>query len=239
MNKLTIAWMYPDILNLHGERGSVQALIRTAENLGLEAELLRVEDFDDPIPFEKIDLMLFLPGELKTLGVIREALRPQEERLRSYVEQGGTLVAIGTSGLIFGKRITRLDGSALEGFGLLDLNAAERKYVWGDDLHLCIRESKQELIGCQIMMADVEAAQPFGRTLYGRGNNGSGAEGAQYQNLIYTNCLGPLFVKNPWFAEDLIRKICLRRMGLAPKRSNDLALASFDTTLNFLQRKQK
>jgi CobQ-like glutamine amidotransferase family enzyme len=141
--------MYPDILNLHGERGSVQALIRTAENLGLEAELLRVEDFDDPIPFEKIDLMLFLPGELKTLGVIREALRPQEERLRSYVEQGGTLVAIGTSGLIFGKRITRLDGSALEGFGLLDLNAAERKYVWGDDLHLCIRQSKQELIGCQ------------------------------------------------------------------------------------------
>lgn len=239
MNKLTIGWAYPDILNLHGERGSVQALVRAAENLGLEAELLRVEDFDDEIPFDALDLLVFLPGELKTLAVIREALRPQEEKLRAYVENGGTLVAIGTSGMIFGKTITRLDGSEIRGFGLLDLNAKERKYVFGDDLHLRIRENGQELIGCQIMMADVEAAAPFGQVLYGRGNDGSGAEGARYRNLIYTNCLGPLFVKNPWFAEDLIRQLRPQWRDLAPKSANELARASFDTTLKFIASKRR
>ena len=239
MNKLTIGWMYPDILNLHGERGSVQALVRTAENLGLEAELVRVADFDDTIPFDALDLLVFLPGELKTLAVIREALRPQEEALRAYVENGGTVLAIGTSGLLFGKTVTRLDGSELHGFGLLDLNARERKYVFGDDLYLRICENGRELIGCQIMMADVEAAAPFGQVLYGRGNDGSGAEGARYRNLIYTNCLGPLLVKNPWFAEDLIRQLRPQWRDLVPKADHELARASFNTTLKFLESKRK
>ena len=27
MHKITVGWMYPNLLNLHGERGSVQALV--------------------------------------------------------------------------------------------------------------------------------------------------------------------------------------------------------------------
>lgn len=239
MNKLRIGWMYPDLLNLHGERGSVQALVRTAENLGLDVEVVRVADFDDAIPFDTLDLLIFLPGEIKTLAVIRQALRTQEQRLRRYVEEGGTVIAIGTSGIIFGKQIVRVDGSVVEGFGLLDLTATERSFVWGDDLHLRIDETKQELLGNQILMADVETSMPFGHTLYGRGNNGSGAEGARSRNLIYTNCLGPLFVKNPWFAEDVLKSIVLRKLGVVRKAPNQLALASFDTTLRFIQSKQQ
>lgn len=239
MHELTIGWMYPDLLNLHGERGSVQALVRAAENLGLAAQVRRIEDPDDAIPFDELDLLLFLPGEIKTLTVIRESLRSREEQMRRYVEQGGTVVAIGTSGLLFGKEILRLDGSRVEGLGLLDMTARERELVWGDDLRVLVTDTKQELAGCQISMADVETAVPLGRTLYGRGNDGSGAEGARYKNLIYTNCLGPLFVKNPWFAETIIKDIVLRRLGVERKRPNTLADASFDATLRFIGTKTK
>ena len=34
--ELNILWMYPDILNLHGERASVQAFQKVAENLGIK-----------------------------------------------------------------------------------------------------------------------------------------------------------------------------------------------------------
>ena len=30
------------------------------------------------------------------------------------------------------------------------------------------------------------------------------AEGAKYKNVIYTNALGPVFVKNPWYAQHII-----------------------------------
>lgn len=238
MHKLTIAWMYPDLLNLHGERGSVQALVRAAENLGLEALVRRIDDPDDETPLDELDLLLFLPGEIKTLSVIREALRGREELLRQYVERGGTVVAIGTSGLLFGREILRLDGSRVEGLGLLELTARERELVWGDDLRLRVNDTKQELAGCQVSMADVETSMPLGRTIYGRGNDGSGAEGARYKNLIYTNCLGPLFVKNPWFAETILKDIVLRRLGVERKRPNTLADASFDAAVRFIETKQ-
>lgn len=239
MRKVTIGWMYPDLLNLHGERGSVQALVRTAENLGLTAEVRRIEDPDDPVPLDELDILLYLPGEIRTLSVIREALRGREEQMRQYVEAGGTVVAIGTSGLLFGKEILRLDGSRVEGLGLLDMTARERALVWGDDLRVLLTDTKQELVGCQISMADVETTMPLGRTLYGRGNYGTGSEGARYKNLIYTNCLGPLFVKNPWFAETILKDVILHDLGVERKRPNDLANASFDTTVRFIESKTK
>jgi len=127
----------------------------------------------------------------------------------------------------------------IDGLGFLDMTAKERKYVWGDDLHFRLIDSKQELIGSQIQMADVEAKAPLGTTLYGMGNNNSGAEGARWKNLIYTNCLGPLFVKNPWFAESLLKDILLQKyLGLNEKVSNAIASNSFDSTLRFINQKK-
>ena len=45
MNKITIGWMYPDILNLHGERGSLQALERIGANIGVRVEIRKIENF--------------------------------------------------------------------------------------------------------------------------------------------------------------------------------------------------
>jgi len=237
MHKLTVGWMYPNLLNLHGERGSIQALVRVGNQLGIEVDVRRIEDFDDPIPFDELDLLIFLPGEIATFPHLIPALRSQA--LNAYLEKNGYLLALGTSGLMFGKTITREDGQVIDGLGFLDMTAKERKYVWGDDLHFRLIDSKQELIGSQIQMADVEAKAPLGTTLYGMGNNNTGAEGARWKNLIYTNCLGPLFVKNPWFAESLLKDILLQKyLGLNEKVSNAIASNSFDSTLRFINQKK-
>ena len=240
MDNITVGWMYPDILNLHGERGSVQALVSIGSNLGLKIDIRRIEDFEDPIPYRELDMLMFLPGEISSFQYLVPALRRQMEELTAYVENGGHILALGTSGLLFGRSILREDGSVQEGLGIMDLTATERKYVWGDDLHFRIKETRQELIGSQIMMLDVETSMPLGTTIYGRGNNGTGTEGSRYQNLIYTNCCGPLFVKNPWFAEDILKDIALSKyLGVRKKRSNTLASAFFDSTERFLKAKRQ
>lgn len=215
MAKITVGWMYPNILNLHGERGSVQMLSYIGNLLGVEVEIRRIEDFDQPIPFEELDLLMFLPGEISSFRYLVPAL--ENSGIREYVERGGYVLALGTTGLMFGKQVTREDGNIQKGLGILDLTAVERKYVWGDDLHLRLMDSGMELIGSQIMMADVETSQPLGETLYGRGNNGTGTDGARYKNLIYTNCAGPLFVKNPWFAEAILRGIVQEELPEVPE----------------------
>ena len=239
MHKLRIGWMYPDILNLHGERGSVQTLVTVGANLGVEVEICKIGNFDEAIPYDSLDMLVFLPGEISSFRHLVPALCRQMEELKAYVEAGGYILALGTSGLLFGKQVKREDGSVQEGLGLLDMTAVERQYVWGDDLQLRIRDTRQELIGSQIQMADVEAAEPFGTTIYGRGNNGTGADGARYKNLIYTNCTGPLFVKNPWFAEDILKDILLRKfLGISRKKPYTMASNSFDSTERFVKTKK-
>ena len=237
MAKITVGWMYPNLLNLHGERGSVQALKQIGNDMGIDVEILRIEDFDDPIPFEKLDLLIFLPGEISQFPRIMPALK--DKGLEQYLNNEGYLVAIVTSGLMFGNSITREDGTKLKCLGYLDMQAKERKYVWGDDLHIRINGTRQELAGSQIQMADVDAKHPLATTLYGMGNNNSGAEGARWKNLIYTNCLGPLFVKNPWFAEGILKDILLQKeLGIKSDSCHKIASDSFDSTLSFIDTKK-
>ena len=236
MVKLTVGWMYPNLLNLHGERGSIQALAEIGKKMGIDIEIIRIEDFDDPIPFQDLDFMIFLPGEIASFYHLIPAL--QNDGLKSYLENDGYLLALGTSGLMFGKSIIREDGSCLQGLGYLDMTAKERKFVWGDDLHFRINDTKQEIIGSQIQMADVDAKHPLGTTLYGMGNNNTGTEGARWKNLIYTNCMGPLFLKNPWFAETILKDIVLRKhMGLQTNIKHSIACDAFNATLNFINNK--
>lgn len=238
MPKITVGWMYPNLLNLHGERGSVQALVQVGKQMGVDVDVIRMEDFDDPIPFDTLDLLIFLPGEISTFSHLVPALNKQKPALDKYLNDGGYLLALGTTGLMFGMSILREDGSSLDGLKYLDMTAKERKYVWGDDLHFRINATGQELAGSQIMMADVDVADPLGNTIYGRGNNGTGYEGARWNNLIYTNCLGPLFVKNPWFAEAILRDICDKKsIEITGQADHKIAKDSFQSTLRFIQKK--
>ena len=238
MHKLRIGWMYPNLLNLHGERGSIQALVQIGKKMGIDVEVLRVEDFEDAIPFDQLDMLVFLPGEISSFCNIIPAL--QSQALGLYLEQGGYLLALGTSGLMFGNAILREDGTTLQGLGYLDMTAKERTYVWGDDLQFYINSTKQMMAGSQIQMADVDAKHPLGSTVYGMGNNNTGAEGARWKNLIYTNCLGPLFVKNPWFAESILKDILLQKtIGLQTTVANQIASDAFESTLAFIKRKAK
>ena len=237
MDKIRVGWMYPNLLNLHGERGSVAALVQVGKQLGVEVEVLRIEDFDDPIPLTQLDMLMFLPGEIEVFKHLIPAL--QTDELRAYLENGGHLLAIGTTGLMFGKSILREDGSTIKGLGYLDMTAKERLYVWGDDLHFRSNNG-QELAGSQIQMADVDAKEPIGTTIYGMGNCGNGAEGARWNNLIYTNCLGPLFVKNPWFAEDILKEILAKKgITIEAKPQYTIAKNSFAATLKFIEEKPK
>ena len=209
MAKMTVGWMYPNLLNLHGERGSIQAFMHVAKQLGIDVEVRRIEDFDDEVPFSELDCLIFLPGEISVFQYLIPALNRQRDALDAYLNSDGYLLALGTTVLMFGNKIDREDGSTIDCLQYLDMTAHERKYVWGDDLHF--RMDDMELAGSQIMMADIATSSPLGVTFYGRGNNATGSEGARWKNLIYTNCLGPLFVKNPWFAERIIRDICQKK----------------------------
>ena len=80
MNKLNITWCWPDILNLHGDRGNVMALVRIAEKMGLEAEVHKVVNFGDEIDLDNTDILLLNPGEFKSCEYIVNAFFTDKRR---------------------------------------------------------------------------------------------------------------------------------------------------------------
>ena len=53
--KITIGHLYPDLLNLYGDRGNIQCLMKRCQWRGIEAET---------IPFELDDKIDFSPSSL-------------------------------------------------------------------------------------------------------------------------------------------------------------------------------
>ena len=209
--ELNISWCYPDMLNLHGDRGNVMALKRIAELMKLEVNITKIETFEQKIDFNNTDILLFNPGELKLVKTIVEELDKQREELDNYIEKEKVIVAIGTTGAIFSKKVSRLDGDTFSGLGYLDMECSERKMIYGDDIiYNLIDDNNVKIVGNQIQVVDTKLNSDiaFGKVEYGRGNNGNEQkdEGAKYKNLIFTNTLGPIFVKNPWLAEKLIKE---------------------------------
>ena len=55
--KLTIGHLYPDLLNLYGDRGNIQFLRKLLEWRGMKAEVIPFLPGDD-IDFSKLDIVL-------------------------------------------------------------------------------------------------------------------------------------------------------------------------------------
>jgi CobQ-like glutamine amidotransferase family enzyme len=126
------------------------------------------------------------------------------------------ILLFGASGSIMASELRRSDGITIEGLSYLDMECQERKTIYGDDIHFrTLLEPSLEIIGCQIHMLDIKlnGVAPLGKLLYGRGNSEKNTtdEGAKYKNMIFTNALGPLLVKNPWYCETLIKEAMLQK----------------------------
>ena len=210
MSEFKIAWLFPDTMYLHGERGNILALARYAEFAGYTPSVVKV-DFDtedfDPAAY---DILFVAPGEVVSFPSVIQWLRPYRDKLEAYVASGRPMLVTGTSIGLFGRKITREDGTVFEGLGMIGLETKERDSVYGDDDYFRVNYNgeEMEIIGSTIQMCDfrMEDEKPFGELIYGYGNNGKDRqEGVQVRNAVFTNALGPVLVCNPWLTKEMIR----------------------------------
>lgn len=238
-NVINVGWMYPDILNLHGERANAKALELIAKKMGIKINIDRIDDIEKEIDFNKYDILLFNSGQLKEIEIISNSLRKQKKSLDDYIKENKIILLTGTTGALFSNNVYRIGGYSFQGLNILDMDVNERDSVIGDDLYFLA--DKMKIIGSQIQMIDINLrkVKPFGKIKYGYGNNGTMIEGARYKNVIFTNCLGPVLVKNPWFTEYLI-KLCIKNKGIKIKYKEtnyDLEKRSLESTKEFINKK--
>ena len=236
---INVLWMYPDILNLHGERGNAMAFEKIGKKLGLKVNIDRLDNIDEKIDFDKYDILLFNAGQLKEIEVLSNILSNQKDELDKYIKEDKIIFVTGTTISLFSNNISRLDNSNFKGLNIFDIDIKERDNILGDDLYFSF--NNMDIIGPQIQMIDIDIKEekPLGKIIYGYGNNGNSFEGARKNNVFLTNTLGPVLVKNPWLCEYLF-DLVIKRKKIKQKKKKiayELEKKSLESCIEFVNKK--
>lgn len=226
--KLKICHLYPDLLDLYGDRGNVMVLAARSRWRGIETEVQKKSLGEQP-DYDDIDILFIGGGSDREQNLLVEDLQRHERELRQAIEDGLVVLAICGGYQLLGQYYQAGNGLKMPGLGILDLwTAAGDKRCIGNvvvRLDETLRaaadtsgESDATLVGFENHSGKTylgEGIQPLGKVLHGCGNNGEdGGEGTRYKNVFGTYLHGPLLPKNPHLA-DLLLKLAWRRRGFA------------------------
>ncbi len=212
--KLTIGHLYPDLLNLYGDRGNIQCLMKRCLWRGIEAETIAFE-LDDKIDFSNLDIVLLGGGSDREQMLVCEKLKEIQKDFKEYVEQDGVVIAICGGYQLLGNYY-KTDMGTIEGLSLVDMYTEQGEDRLIDNIVLQSELFDMPIVGFENHggRTFIGENKPLGKVLYGSGNDGkSGYEGVVYKNVIGTYLHGPLLPKNPQLADELILRALKKKYG--------------------------
>lgn len=212
---LTIGHLYPDLLNLYGDRGNIQCLMKRCQWRGIGAETIAFE-LGDEIDFSKLDIVLLGGGSDREQKIVCEKLESIKVDFKKYVEDNGVVIAVCGGFQILGNYYAMAE-ETIQGLGIVDLETDRgTDYRLIDNIVLESDLFSMPIVGFENHggRTNIKNNKPLGKVIYGSGNDGkSGYEGVVYKNVIGTYLHGPLLPKNPQVADYLISKALERKYG--------------------------
>lgn len=212
--ELIILQLYPNKMNIYGDWGNVLTVQRRAEWHGYAPKLIEYNE-GDTFP-DNVDIIIGGGGQDSGQTVIQDDLLGIGPRLIELAQNDTPMLVICGLYQLFGHSFTTLDGTVIQGIGMLDLetiggterligNIVTRSHEFG------------QIIGYENHSGQTYLGQdmtPLGMVEKGAGNNTKdGTEGVRYRNVIGSYLHGSLLPKNPNIADFLIEQAAIQRYG--------------------------
>ncbi len=219
--ELKVCHLYPEVLNLYGDRGNIRCLTKRLAWRGIDC---RVDTMKIGEKRNLADYDLFFIGggqDFEQEVLLADLKSGKDKEITAAIEDGKTFLCICGGYQMMGHYYETFDGTKCEFLGAVDLytvgsktrmidnyayevdNAGEKIMVVGFENH-----SGKTYLGAGV--------SPLGKVLAGNGNNGEdGTEGVRYKNVFGTYSHGPVLPKNPAFADELLRTALERKYGKA------------------------
>jgi CobQ-like glutamine amidotransferase family enzyme len=240
----TVGWLYPDLMNIYGDRGNIITLLKRAEWRGFTPKVMELGR-GSASAMETVDIFFFGGGQDREQALVYEDLLEfKQPPLERAVAAGAVILAVCGGYQLLGHYYQTAEGERFPGIGLIDVRTeAGKKRFIGDvvvelgtgDLALKDLEPPT-LVGFENHSGRTflgPKARPLGKVRVGSGNNGSdGTEGCVQGGVLGTYLHGSLLPKNPHLADYLIRS-ALSRFGVSDLSALDdsAELAAHDQIL--------
>lgn len=206
--KITIGYLFYDLLNLYGESGNVLALDFALKKQGIDTEIKYLSIYDD-IDFSLLDFIYIGCGTENNQKIVLDFLKKYKEDILQYVMNNNFILATGNSIELFGKHIKLLDGTTkecLETFSYYTERTEKRlvsECIFKHD------DFDEKILGfendCGITM---DNTSPLFTIIKGYGEvKDYGVEGFVKNNFYGTYLLGPILARNPKFLEYIVKKL--------------------------------
>ncbi len=189
---LKLAYFYPTLMNLYGDRGNVQTLMERCRKRGIGLTVTEIGLGDSPT-LTDYDLAFFGGGQDKEqIKIGADLILNKADNIRAVIKDGLTVLAVCGGMQLLGDYYRPPAGPLLKGIGALDLRT-EGGY-WRAIGNVVI---EIELIGgkkVKIVGFENHSGRTFlglgcralGKVIYGFGNNGQdGMEGAYCYNCLH------------------------------------------------------
>lgn len=223
-DRVVIAHLFPDALNLYGDRGNILTLVRRAAWRGIEAEVRGIGAGDGDA-LRGVDVIFIGGGADQHQRAIADALLELVDPLRQALDDGAALLTVCAGYQNLGHAFRSPLVGEIPGPGLLDVEtempAGAERFVGGIAVELDASSpiatgdaiGHRRLVGFENHSGRTTLGptmRPLGRVVFGRGNDGtSGFEGAValpgeggMRGLrIGTYMHGPLLPRNPHLAD--------------------------------------
>lgn len=197
--------LYPRDMNIYGDNGNLQVLIRRLEWYGYTPRVFHYNP-GDSLP-KNVDIVVGGGGQDSGQEKIYADLLSISPKLHQWANEGVPMLLVCGLYQLFGHFFKTLDGTVLQGIGVLDIetygsherligNIVTRSEEFGTIIGY-ENHSGQTFLG--------ENVSPLATVIKGAGNNTHDAhEGARYKNVIGTYLHGSVLPKNPRLADFLI-----------------------------------
>lgn len=197
--ELNILHLFPDLLNLYGDKGNIACMENRLKWRGIGANVTSCTNKNSEISFENTDIVFLGGGSDREQEIVCNLLNQKRDEIAEYVENGGVLVAVCGGYQLLG-RYYQTTEKKIEGLGILDIYTEAEKTRLIGDIVIEPEFLKTKIVGFENHSGRTYIGEhkPLGKVAVGYGNTeNSGYEGVVYKNVFATYLHGPLFPKNP------------------------------------------
>lgn len=216
--KLKILHLFPELLDQYFDNGNIKCMKKRLEWRGIDCEVFHHTSEDGAVKLSDMDIVLIGGGADKEQLYVCNSLLKQRDEIKSYIEDGGSLLAICGGYQLLGSYY-KLKDEKIEGLNILDIytEQGEGRLINDIVLQADFLDKPYDLVvgfenhGGRTYIGN---NKPFGKVLYGHGNaDDSGYDGVMYKNVIGTYLHGPLLPKNPELCDFILKRALERRFG--------------------------
>lgn len=215
---LRIAFLYPELMNIYGDRGNILTMSRRAQWRGIDVSVDKVS-IGDRIDPHYYDFYFFGGGQDKQQIAVAHDLQGQKgDALKEAVERGAVILSVCGGYQLLGHYYRPFDADDLPGIGLFNAHteAGKTRYI-GNVLVDCSIPGIGTIVAFENHSGKTflgEGCVPLGKSIIGGGNNGEDkTEGAVYKTAYGCYLHGSLLPKNPRLADHLLSQALARRHG--------------------------